>query len=83
MSINTKLAKSFTIDREIDRYVNETKGGRSASERVNELLTAAMQQEMNARFEAEAEAFFQAPAAQERKEARAFQSASIRTMIRD
>jgi hypothetical protein len=30
-----RLAKSFTIEADIKEYVDETKGDRSASERVN------------------------------------------------
>ena len=83
MSSSTKLAKSFTIDREVEQYVNDTKGSRSASERVNELLTAAIRQEQYAKFEAEAEAFFCAAGDRERKETQALQVASIRAITRD
>ena len=83
MSVPTKLAKSFTIDREVEKYVAETKGNRSASERVNELLISAMKLERYERFGAEAEAFFRTVGERERKSAHGFQSASIRSITRD
>ncbi len=36
----TRLAKSYTIEADVDTYVTATKGENSASERVNELLSA-------------------------------------------
>ena len=79
----TRMAKSFTIDREIDKYVAKTKGARSASERVNEMLTLAMKQERYSQLEAEAQSFFATVKDDERKEARAFQAAAIRAISRD
>ena len=78
-----KAAKSFTIEPEIDAYVVSTKGQRSASARVNELLRRAMIEEQYERLEAEAAAFFAEPRNSDRKGARAFQKASIRTLSRD
>ena len=77
-----RLAKSFTIEPEINEYVDETKGSRSASERVNELLRRAMIQEQYDRLEAEAAAFFTDPKA-DRWETRAMQKAALRTFGRD
>ena len=77
-----RLAKSFTIEAEISEYVEETKGDRSASERVNELLRRAMIQEQYDRLEAEAAEFFR-DARGERTEAKAFQKESLRTFGRD
>jgi hypothetical protein len=77
-----RLAKSFTIEPEINEYVDETKGDRSASERVNELLRRAMLQEQYDRLEAEAAAFFSDTAAG-RDEAKSFQKASLRSFGRD
>ena len=37
-----RVAKSYTIDPDVSEYVDETKGQRSASERVNKLLRLAM-----------------------------------------
>lgn len=77
-----RLAKSFTIEAEVNEYVDETKGKRSASERVNELLRRAMRQEQSEKLEAEAAAFF-ADAKAERAEAKAMQKATLRTLGRD
>jgi hypothetical protein len=79
----TRMAKSYTIEPEIDEYVSTTKGDRSASERVNELLRRAMLQEKYDRLEAESEAFFAAAGQAERKRTRAFQGAALRTFERD
>ena len=78
-----RIAKSFTIDPEITEYVTETKGDRSASERVNELLRRAILEEQYERLEAEAKAFYGTPGAKEQRETRAFQRAAIQTFKRD
>jgi predicted CopG family antitoxin len=77
-----RISKSFTIEAEISNYLEETKGERSASDRVNELLRRAMIQEQYERLEAEAAAFF-ADAKADRAETREFQKASLRTFGRD
>lgn len=78
-----RIAKSFTIDPDVDNYVATTKGEQSASERVNELLRRAMLQEMYDHLENEAESFFAADHKGERAETRAFQTAAMRTLRRD
>jgi hypothetical protein len=77
-----RLAKSFTLDAEINEYVDTTKGNRSASERVNGLLRRAMLEEQYEKLEAEAAAFF-ARTAGDRGEAKAFQKSALRTFERD
>jgi hypothetical protein len=77
-----RISKSFTIDPAISNYVDETKGERSASDRVNHLLRRAMIQEQYERLEAEAAEFF-AGARSDRAETRVFQKASLRTFGRD
>jgi hypothetical protein len=76
-----RLAKSFTIEPDLNEYVDETKGDASASERVNQLLRRAMLQEQYDRLEAEAGEFF-AGAQADRAEAKSFQKASLRTFGR-
>ena len=78
-----RISKSFTIEPEISEYVIETKGDRSASERVNDLLRRAMLEEQYERLEAEAAAFFGGVAPKGRKESQAYQKAAIRTFQRD
>lgn len=80
---HNRLAKSFTIEPEINDYVARTKGEQSASERVNDLLRRAMLQEKYERLETEAEAFFAGASHRERKETQAFQISAIRTFKRD
>ena len=82
MRSTIRLAKSFTIEPDINEYVDETKGKRSASERVNELLRSAMRQEQYERLEAEAAAFFTESKA-ERAETKAMQKEALRTFGRD
>ena len=78
-----RIAKSFTLEPELSDYVNRTKGSRSASDRVNDLLRRAMMHEKYERLEAEARAFYFAAGENERKEARAFQRAARRTFERE
>jgi hypothetical protein len=78
-----RTAKSFTIEEDVDAYVSATKGEGSASERVNEVLRRAILQEQAERLEREAAAFFAKPRNAGRKEARAFQKASARTLAKD
>lgn len=77
-----RLPKSFTIEAEINDYVDGTKGDRSASDRVNELLRRAMMQEQYDRLEAEAAAFF-ADLTADRTETRVMQKEALRTFGRD
>ncbi|MGC1417852.1 MAG: hypothetical protein WA817_21370 [Candidatus Acidiferrum sp.] len=77
-----RLAKSFTIEPDINDYVDETKGDRSASDRINELLRRAILQEQYDRLEAEAAAFFVGAKA-DRSETKALQKAALRTFGKD
>ena len=78
-----RLAKTFTIEPYINEYVDETKGARSASERVNELLRRAIMEEQYERLDAEAAAFFADDSKADRVETKAMQRASLRTFSRD
>ena len=77
-----RLPKSFMLEPEINDYVDSTKGDRSASERLNELLRRAMLEEQYEKLEAEAASFF-ADAAARRRESKAFQKAALRSFDRD
>ena len=81
MSGTTRVAKSYTIDPDIDKYISATKGDSSASERVNELLEMAILQERVEKLGREAAAFFKGET--RRTETRAFQKAAFRTLERD
>lgn len=78
-----RTPKSFTIDGDIEEYVSTTRGERSASDRVNELLRRGILQERLESLEREAAAFFAESRNAERAGARAFQKASARTLTRD
>jgi hypothetical protein len=78
-----RISKSFTIEAEIDDYVANTRGERSASDRVNELLRRAILQEQQERLGEEAAVFFSDARSAGRTGTRAFQRASLRTLTRD
>jgi hypothetical protein len=78
-----RIAKSFTLDAEVSDYVDGTKGDRSASDRVNELLRLAIRAEQYERLDAEAASFFGKSTESERKETFAFQDAALKTFQRD
>jgi len=78
-----RVPKSFTLERSIVSYLENTRGSRSNSERVNELLRKAILQEQYERLEQEAAEFFSTPPAADRAEAKAFQKASMRSMGRE
>ena len=78
-----RQAKTFTIETEINEYVDETKGDRSASERVNELLRRAIIEEQYERLDAEAAAFFADDSKADRAETKAMRRASLSTFSRD
>lgn len=63
--------------------VERTKGDRSASERVNELLKLALKLERHDELEREAAVFYSTTSPKERQEERAFEKASLRTFTRD
>lgn len=75
------MSKSFTIEPDLDEYVKATRGSRSASERVNELLRLAMVQEKYDRLAEEAEAFYSA--GENRTETEAFQVAQQISLQRE
>jgi len=86
MGAITKATKTFSLDRSILADVKRTKGDASESERVNQLLRAALDLEKKTALDREAADFFaRANRAQtaERKERRAFQKASLATLARE
>ena len=81
--IHMRKATSLTVEAEILAYVRRTRRGRSRSQRVNELLRRAMEQERAEALEVEAAAFFHAVPRAERAEARAFQRLGRKSLARD
>lgn len=82
MKITKRTSKSFSIDREVEVYVTRTRGEISASERVNELLRKAIEEERDEQLEQEAAQFFSTLHAGPRREERAFQRATKRSLAR-
>ena len=78
---SSKVARSYTIDPEVESYVSSTKGEQSASQRVNELLKRGIAQEKYEQLDREAAAFFTSETG--RTETKAFQKAARRTLERD
>jgi hypothetical protein len=83
MSKPTKLSKCFTMDPGVLSYLVKTSEGRSLSGRLNELLQRAILEEQYAQLEQEAEEFFSGTRKRSRKESRAFQKASARSVARE
>jgi hypothetical protein len=83
MASSAKIPKSIIIDSDLNEYVVATKGDRqSDNSRITELLRLAVTQEINARLDAEAEAFY-AEANKHRTGTLAFQEAALNTFSRD
>jgi hypothetical protein len=78
-----RKSTSLTLDAETVAYVRATKGDRSTSGRVNDLLKRAMLLDRYEKLEAEAAAFFVSEAPVERKGRRALQKAAVRSLSRD
>jgi hypothetical protein len=78
-----RIAKTFTVEESLLSIVERTKGDRSASERVNELLKLALKLERDDELEREAALFYSNTSPKERQEERAFQKASLRSLTRD
>ena len=77
----TRTTKTFSIEKEVLKEVVKTKGSCSTSERVNELLKAGLEAERKQSLHSEAAAFFRSE--EDRGEARAFQTASLRSITRE
>jgi len=71
----------LTLEESLLADVERTKGERSTSARVNELLRRALDLEQEAELEREAARFYSGT--RDRQEERAFQKASLRSMARD
>ncbi len=82
MSTAVRKTRSFSLEPDVLAQVEQTKGTGSASERVNNLLKLALETKRKADLWREAEQFFSA-APDDRRERRAFQKASLRTLTRE
>jgi hypothetical protein len=77
-----RIPKTVTMDESVLAAVERTKGERSMSDRVNELLKLALEQEQREVLEQEAARFYAVANRSDRTEERAFQQASVRRMRR-
>jgi hypothetical protein len=82
MPTATRTTKSLSLEKEVLKEVERTKGGSSTSERVNTLLKVALEVERRQCLHTEAAAFFK-QAGDDRTARRAFQSASIKSLTRE
>lgn len=82
MTTATRATKSFSLEKDVLRQVERTKGTGSTSERVNELLKVGLETERRQCLHAEAAAFFDGDN-EDRTERKAFQEASLRSLSRD
>ncbi|MFZ0802870.1 MAG: hypothetical protein WBQ09_06880 [Terriglobales bacterium] len=77
-----RIPKTITVEESILADLERSRGNRSTSERINELLKRALEHEARENFEREA-ALFYSKNENDRAERRAFQKASIRSLERD
>jgi hypothetical protein len=82
MPVRNKVAKTFSLERDLLQLIEQTRGAVSSSQRVNELLKAGLEAESRRKLEQEAADFFGSQA-DDRSERRTFQSASIRSLSRE
>ena len=80
--IHMRIPKTITVEESILADLERSRGSRSTSERVNELLKIALEQEAKQALEREAATFF-SKNKDDRTERRAFQKASLRSLQRD
>jgi hypothetical protein len=78
-----RIPKTFTLEESLLAAVERTKGKRSTSERVNQLLKLALEQEQRQALEQEAARFYSIANQSDRTEERAFQQAALRRMRRE
>ena len=76
-----RIPKTLTVEESLLAEVERTKGERSTSERVNELLARALDLEREDKLEREAALFYSGT--ERRQEERSFQKASVRSITRD
>jgi len=82
MPAANRIIKSFSLESEVFREVERTKGDVSTSERVNRLLKVGLEIERRRSLYTEAAAFFAADT-EDRSDRVAFQEASLKAISRD
>ena len=82
MPTATRTTRTFSLERDVLKEVEQTKGAVSTSERVNRLLKVGLEIERRQRLHAEAAAFF-GESEEDRTDRHAFQKASIKAITRE
>jgi hypothetical protein len=82
MATATRITKTFSLDTQVLKEIERTKGNASASERVNNLLKAGLEVERLRLLENEVSAFFSADV-EDRSSRKDFQTASVKAVFRD
>ena len=83
MASTVRETKSFSLEKTVVREIEKTRGKQSASARVNQLLRYALALEKKASMHDEIAAFYQSQRSHDRRERKAFQKASLRSLARD
>lgn len=83
MATATRITKSLSLEKDLIKEVERTKGSVSTSERVNRLLKSALESERRRSLAAEAEAFFGSDANEDEVSRKAFHSASVQSLARE
>ena len=89
MKADMKAIKTFSLEKEVLREIERTKGAVSASERVNSLIKAGLEAERRITLDREAAAFFGhdfgggTKLQEEREHRRAFQTATLKSLSRE
>jgi hypothetical protein len=78
-----RIPKTITVEESILADLERSRGDRSTSERINQLLKLALEQEAKQTLEREAAVFYSGNKKKGRTERRAFQKASLRSLERD
>ena len=73
----------MTMEESLLEVIERTKGDRSTSDRVNELLKLALEHEKRVELDREAAIFFGAKNRKDRSERRAFQKAALRSFAKE
>jgi Arc/MetJ family transcription regulator len=74
---------TFTVDEELLQRIEHSRGERSASERVNELLRRGLERELEEELGRQAQQFFAKPDADERAEREGFLKLTKKSWARD
>jgi hypothetical protein len=81
MPIVRRTTKSLSLEKDVLKEVERTKGDSSTSERVNSLLKVGLEVERRQFLHSEAASFFKSD--DDRISRKAFQSASIKSLVRE